>query len=252
MYRTRPIGAALSLSLVTFACSAAHEVSPEQTASVSSAVYHVKCNQVEPTDILISELVHFSVMSDYSLTLLGVDGSGNVEGDSMPDLVAGQVELINTVPTAKADLVEALENISGEPAYTIEEVNEVPDLTGCSELEVWTPNGTTFVDTPVFEVVASPETWDAWDDVHKEIAKVCPLVNRHGTDKDLVDPAGDGSTNLPPSETVSSTGVRANAFGICPAGTATGAYCMLSYATGINWTGRWCQPYYGQLRCVLK
>ena len=54
-----------------------------------------------------------------------------------------------------------------------------------------------------------------------------------------------------PSVTVSASGVTANAFGICPTGSTVGSYCKLSYATGVNYTGRTCQIYYGSLRCLL-
>lgn len=249
---TRQIGAACLVSLVPFACNGLDEPSSEPVDSISAAAYHVKCEQVEPTDILISELFLFSLMENYSLTRLGVDESGNVVGEDMPDLVAGQVELVNAVPEAKADLVEALGEIAGEPAYDVSSVTRVDEALACNDLEVWSATGNTFIDTEVFEVAVTPETWEAWDTVHKEIGKVCPLAHRQGVNKDYVDPAGDGSTNLPQSSTVSTTGVRANAFGLCPTGTATGTYCKLSYATGVNWTGRWCQTYYGQLRCLLK
>ncbi|HEY5956949.1 MAG TPA: hypothetical protein VIV60_10370, partial [Polyangiaceae bacterium] len=90
----------------------------------------------------------------------------------------------------------------------------------------------------------------SWVKVQKELSKECPLVKRNGN-KDIVDPPGDGSTNEPVSVTVSATGVAANAFGNCPAGSGAGTYCKLSYATGVNYAGRMCTVYYGSLRCLL-
>ena len=103
----------------------------------------------------------------------------------------------------------------------------------------------------MFSVAAGETNYDSWRTTHKEFGKVNPLVKRNAN-QDRVDPPCDGSTNLPPSSTVSTTGVRANAWGLCSSRTRTGTYCKLSYATGVRWKGRWCQPYYGYKRCVLK
>jgi hypothetical protein len=238
--------AIVPLTLV-LGCGAPDDSGSEPLGTVSNAAYHIQCNQVEPSDVLVSELVLLSLNEGYSLTLLYEDAAGNIAGTSMPDAVAGQVELINTVPEAQANVLDALDEVSGEDDYTVSSLTKVAGETGCTDLEAWTPTGTTLIDTPVFDATGT----EPLEDVLKEFGKVCPLVKNQGTNKGYVDPAGDGSTNLPPSSTVSATGVTANAWGLCPSSASTGTYCKLYYATGVNYTGRKCQYYYGYKRCLL-
>jgi hypothetical protein len=125
------------------------------------------------------------------------------------------------------------------------------DLPACIlGVPAWTPTGTTTVYTGQNLVFPSGVNTSSWRTTHREFAKECPLV-RAILNTDAIDPPGDGSTSLPPSTTVSATGVTANAYGLCPAGTPSMTYCKLSYATGVNWTGRKCTLYYGSMRCLL-
>ena len=207
-----------------------------------------QCTQATAKDILIAGLVKDSWIASYPLTRLFVDGSGLVTGPSLPDVLAGDLEVINTVPDALASLTRALEKSSGLPEYGMAGMG--PDTDACVGIPAWTPSGTTTVNTTSNEVFATEVNHDSWVTMQKEFGKECPLIKRIAN-KDIIDPPGDGSTNDPPSQTVSSFGVVANAFGICPAGSYAGEYCKLSYSTGINYTGRTCQVYYGSLRCLL-
>jgi hypothetical protein len=141
-----------------------------------------------------------------------------------------------------------LAKTSGLPEYS--SVGIGPDTEACSGIPAWTPNGTTTVDTTSNEIFVGETNHDSWVKVQDEFSKECPLVKRLAN-KDIIDPPGDGSTNNPPSQTVSATGIVANAFGNCPSYTYPGTYCKLSYATGVNYTGRSCQSYYSSLRCLL-
>jgi len=256
MHSKRYLGVFCALGLAAMACGATNETdSQEQLGSVSSASQDAKCGQAEPHDILISELFYDSVITNYSLTKLFVDGVGNIDGTDMPDLVAGQVGRINMVAAAKADVADALDKVTGLPAYTIAGYTHYAEA--CTDLEAltWDEEGeltTTLTDTDSFEVTAATN-YDSWADTHKEFGKVCPLVKRVGTDgKDTVDPPCDGSTNDPPSSTVSATGVVANAFGNCLSTTPSWTPCKLYYATGVNWTGRVCLWVSGVKQCVLR
>jgi hypothetical protein len=209
---------------------------------------HINCDKVEPKDVLIAELVLNSVKAEYPLTRLYVDSGGLITGDSVPDLVGGSLDVINTVPEARDSVAQALVKVSGEPDHgSVTISSSAPE---CDSVPAWTPDGETLTST-TSELVSGPGIDDySWKVAHKEFGKQCPLVKRHGN-SDWVDPPGDGSTNLPPSRTVSATGVRANAWGLCPYGTPPETHCMLSYATGINWKGRRCSNYWGALRCLV-
>ena len=209
---------------------------------------HIDCSQAEPKDVLIAELVKHSVIANYPLTRLYADANGDITGPALPDLVAGSLEVINSVPEAKTSVADALVKVSGEPDYGSVSLGAgVPE---CDEVRAWVPGGEIVTSTTSNLVSGPGVDDDSWKLAHKEFGKECPLVKRHG-DSDWVDPPGDGSTNDPPSDTVSATGVRADAFGLCPSGTAYGTYCMLSYATGINYEGRKCTNYWGYNRCLL-
>ncbi len=234
-------------SALSAACSNASD-SDEAVDSVASEINPGLCNIVQPKDILIAALVRDSWVASYPLTRLSVDASGAIVGPSLPDVLAGDIDLINSVPEARASAAAAVAKISGLPEYGMSGIG--PDTEACSAVPAWTPSGTTTIATTSNQVFPSGVNADAWREVQKEFGKECPLVKRLAN-RDIIDPPGDGSTNLPPSETVSSTGVTANAFGLCPADTAVGTYCKLSYATGVNYTGRSCQLYYGSLRCLV-
>jgi len=220
----------------------------ESVDTVSQALPPGQCNQAQAKDVLIAQLVKDSWIAGYPLTRLYVDANNQVTGPSLPDLVAGDLDIINTVPAALASVTNALANVSGLPDY--EMLGMGPDTAACTAIPAWTPTGSTIVNTSSNEVFPGSVNYASWRDVHKEFGKECPLVKRIGN-KDIVDPPGDGSTNDPPSVTVSASGVTANAFGICPSGSTAGTFCKLSYATGVNYTGRVCSVYYGSLRCLL-
>jgi hypothetical protein len=212
------------------------------------------CSQVDATDTIVAELVKVSWIAKYPLTRLEVvsaspDGmDGTVSGNDVPALVAGQLEIVNSVDAARQAVVRALRKVSGLPDYGMLEMG--PDIAGCTEVPVWTPEGIVVRDTSANWVHTDGVNDASWQTAHREFGKECPLVKRIGN-RDIVDPPGDGSTNAPASSTVSAEGVTANAFGLCPAGTPVGTYCKLSYATGVNYTGRTCRYYYGSLRCLL-
>jgi hypothetical protein len=206
------------------------------------------CAQAEAKDVLIAELMKDSWIAGYPLTRLYVDASGMITGPALPAPIAGDLDVINTIPVARDSVARALQKVSGLPDYVTDGMG--PDSEACFGIPAWTPGGPTTVDTTSNEVFAGAVNYASWRTTHKEFGKECPLIKRQGN-RDIIDPPGDGSTNQPPSATVSSTGVTANAFGLCPTGTSAGTYCKLSYATGVNYTGRTCQTYYGSLRCLL-
>lgn len=229
------------------ACGAAD--SESEPGSLSQEVLPPgQCNQATAKDVLIAGLVKDSWVAGYPLTRLFVDGSGLVTGPSLPDLLVGDLDVINNVTDARDSLARAVNKTAGLPDYGMAGIG--PDSDACNGVPAWTPSGSTTVNTSSNEVFATAVNHDSWVTVQKEFGKECPLIKRIGN-KDVVDPPGDGSTNDPPSQTVSAFGVVANAFGICPAGSYAGEFCKLSYATGVNYTGRVCQVYYGSLRCLL-
>lgn len=236
-----------AICVLPFGCSAGADVT-ESGESVSQAIAPGQCNQAVAKDVLIAQLVRDTWVTGYPLTRLSADANGSIVGPNLPDAVAGDLEIINSVTEARESVVRALEKVTGSPEYVPMGMGAVePECTG---IPAWTPNGTTTVDTTTEEIFVGEENHESWVKVQKEFSKECPLVKRLGN-KDLIDPPGDGSTNDPPSATVSATGVAANAFGFCPTGTYPGTYCKLSYAEGVNYTGRTCQIYYGSLRCLL-
>jgi hypothetical protein len=249
MVSRKHLGLFCTFGLATFlGCAGTDPAEP--LGMVSAASQDAKCSQAQPYDILIADLMHFSAQENFSLTHLSANASGYIVADeAMPDAVAGQVGLINTVSEARASLAEGLRKVSGLPAYTIAEWTL--ESAACTGLLAWSSPEPVITDTESYRVVPG-ENPDSWTTTHREIGKVCPLVKRVAN-ADVYDPASDGSTNRPPSSTVSATGVKANAFGLCPSGSRVGTWCKLSYATGINWNeARWCQTYGGYLRCVLR
>lgn len=228
-------------------CSAGN-ASEEAADSVTSEITPGQCNQALPKDVLIAQLVKDSWVVSYPLTRLSVDATGAIGGPALPDVMAGDLDLINAVPEARASVASAVSNLTGLADYGMNGIG--PDTDACSGIPAWTPSGSTTVDTSSNEVFPTGANVGSWREVQKQFSKECPLIKRLGN-RDIIDPPGDGSTNLPPSQTVSSTGVTANAFGLCPTGTYPGTFCKLSSGTGINYTGRSCQYYYGSLRCLL-
>jgi hypothetical protein len=227
---------------------AVSEASNDPVDSVSSAINPGQCNQVQAKDTLIAALVKDSWIVGYPLTRLSVNASGSIVGPSLPDVLAGDIDLINTVPAARASVAAALVKVTGLAEYGMAGIG--PDTEACSGVPAWTPSGSTTVNTASNQVFPSGVNEPSWRTTHQEFGKECPLIKRLGN-RDIIDPPGDGSTNLPSSQTVSASGVTANAYGLCAPGTAVNTYCKLSYATGVNYTGRTCQLYYGSLRCLL-
>jgi len=220
----------------------------ESVEEVTQALPPGQCNQAVAKDILVAQLVKDSWVAGYPLTRLSSDASGQIVGAGLPDIIAGDLEVINTITDARESVARALVDVSGLPDYVMQGIG--PDTAACTAIPAWTPTGTTTVNTASNEVFAGTLNYASWRTTHKEFGKECPLVKRIGN-KDIIDPPGDGSTNAPPSVTVSASGVTANAFGICPTASISGSFCKLSYATGVNYTGRSCTPYYGSLRCLL-
>ena len=246
--RITAVGCVLAtISTLGLGCSVGAEES-ESADTLSQALPPGQCNQATAKDVLIAQLVKDSWIANYPLTRLSTDASGAIVGPSLPDSIAGDLAIINTVPAARASVSAALVKVSGLPEYVM--LGMGPDIAACTAIPAWTPTGSTTVNTTSNEVFAGATNYASWRTTHKEFGKECPLVKRIAN-QDIVDPPGDGSTNEPPSVTVSATGVSANAFGICPTGSTVGAFCKLSYATGVNYTGRSCQTYYGSLRCLL-
>jgi hypothetical protein len=228
-------------------CSAGAE-GTESGDTISQAISPGQCNQAVAKDVLVAQLVQDSAVAGYPLTRLSTDANGLIGGPNLPDAVAGDLEIINTVVEARDSVARALVNVSGLADYDVLGIG--PDTDACTGIPAWTPNGSTTIDTKSNEVFVGATNHDSWVKVQKEFSKECPLVKRLAN-KDIIDPPGDGSTSDPTSETVSSTGVTANAFGLCPAGTPMWTYCKQYNATGVNFTGRACQPYYNSLRCLL-
>jgi len=236
-----------ALTALSLGCAVGTE-NNESVDALSQALPPGQCNQATAKDVLVAQLVKDSWLANYPLTRLSTDASGAIVGPNLPDLIAGDLEIINTVPDARASVAKALAKVSGLPDYVM--LGMGPEVAACTAIPAWTPGGSTTVDTTSNEVFAGATNYASWRDVHQEFGKECPLIKRIGN-KDIIDPPGDGSTNAPASITVSATGVSANAFGICPTGSTIGTFCKLSYATGVNYTGRYCQAYYGSLRCLL-
>ena len=249
MVRIGYLGFVGVLFMVPLACSSGDDGAPDDTGTVASPSQEAKCGQAEAKDTLIADLVHMSVMENYPLTRLYEDVTGEITGPGLPASIEGQLQILNTVPAARDSVATALEKVTGLPDYSIDAYGLHAEA--CDGVPAWTPLGDVMISTNAYWVEANPTNYDSWRTAHKEFGKQCPLVKRVGND-DIYDPPGDGSTNAPPSSTVSSWGVVANAWGICPSGAWQGTYCKLSYATGVNWTGRWCRYYYGANRCVLK
>jgi hypothetical protein len=237
----------VAICALPLGCSTGAEAT-EAGDSVSQAFSPGQCNRAVAKDVLIAQLVKDSWLTSYPLTRLSTDANGVIVGAGLPDEVAGDLEIINSIADARESVARALVDVSGLPDYAMAGMG--PDTDACTDIPAWTPNGTTTVNTTSNEVFAGEENHDSWVATQKEFSKECPLVKRLAN-KDIIDPPGDGSTNDPPSQTVSAAGVTANAFGMCPTGTYPGMYCKLSYATGVNYTGRICQTYYGSLRCLL-
>lgn len=233
--------------VLLLACSAA----PGTAESVDSTVQSIapgQCNRAVAKDVLIAQLVKDSAVTGYSLTRLTADENGAIVGSDLPDALVGDLEIINSVAEARESVMRALEKVSGLPDYSVAGIG--PDTDACTGIPAWTPNGVTTVNTSCNEIFVNETNHDSWVKVQNAFGKECPLVKRL-ENKDIIDPPGDGSTNDPPSLTVSASGVTANAFGNCASSAYPGTYCKLSYATGINYTGRSCQVYYGSLRCLL-
>jgi hypothetical protein len=249
--RTKSIFAAtivLSVSAIAIGCASEEPGDRDVDSLAQHADTNIKCDDVTEKDILIADLVKHSVVADYPLTRLYEDAGGDITGPAMPDLVAGAVELVNMHANARASVAQALVKVSGEPDYGHVEISTDPPIPECEVVP--TPWGSTAA-TESYLVIGAGTADGSWKTSYKEFGKQCPLVKFHAAN-DMIDPPGDGSTNLPPSRTVSATGVVANAWGLCPAGTPEGTHCKLSYATGINWTGRRCTNYWGALRCLVE
>ncbi len=257
MRSVRQVGSACSLAILCVAsggCGAAGD-SGGETATLVEQAAALNCDKAEAKDVLIAQLMRDSWgdSSDpenyppYPLTRLSVDPSGNVTGPGLPPAVKGDLDLINSVPEAHDSVVRALAKVSGSGEYSIGGIG--PDTDACPDVPAWTPNGEIRVSTVANELFITGGD-KVWKETQKAFAQECPLIKTNGNHY-IIDPPGDGSTSLPPSETVSAWGVRANAYGICPTGSWSGVWCKLSYATGINWTGRSCQAYCGYLRCLL-
>lgn len=237
-----------AICALPLACSVGTDPSESVDGASQAVLPPGQCNQAVAKDVLIAQLVKDSWVAAYPLTRLYADASGAITGPSLPDLLIGDLDLINSITEARESVARALVKVTGLPEYVIQGIGA--ETEACMGIPAWTPSGPTTVNTTSIEVIAGPVNHDSWRDTQKEFGKECPLIKRIGN-KDIVDPPGDGSTNDPPSATVSASGVTANAFGICPTGTTTGTFCKLGYATGINYTGRSCQVYYGSLRCLL-
>jgi hypothetical protein len=206
------------------------------------------CLFARAKDTLIAELVKDSWRVGYPLTRLYVNADGSVSGANLPDLLQGELDVINTVEPARASVAAAVAQISGLPDYVMNGMSAA--LPSCLSVPAWTPNGTTSVATTFNEVFPGTTNIASWRATHAAFGAECPLV-RSLLNTDAVDPPGDGSTNSPPSSSVSASGVRANSYGLCSGDAWEGRHCKLSYASGVNWTGRKCQTYYGNLRCLL-
>jgi hypothetical protein len=206
------------------------------------------CAAVQPTDVIIADLVKTSWDVKYPLTRLRVAANGQITGPSLPPALVGQLEVLNTIPEARDAVATALVKVSGLPDYgMVRTASEVPF---CASVPAWSPNGTIAISTTAIRVFPSTTNRSSWETTSAEFGKVSRLV-RPFSMRDIVDPPSDGSTSAPPSATVSATGYVANSFGVCPSTAPVGAYCKLSTATGSNFSGRKCVLYYGQKRCLL-
>jgi hypothetical protein len=206
------------------------------------------CLFARAKDTLIAELVKDSWRVGYPLTRLYVNADGGVSGPNLPASLQGELDVINTVEPARASVAAAVAKISGLPDYVMNGMSAA--LPSCLSVPAWTPKGTTSVATTFNEVFPGTANIASWRAAHAAFAAECPLV-RSLLNTDAVDPPGDGSTNSPPSSSVSASGVRANSYGLCGGDAWEGRHCKLSYASGVNWTGRKCQTYYGYMRCLL-
>jgi hypothetical protein len=227
-------------------CGAAGDSGSETLGSVEQGAA-LNCDKAAPKDVLIAQLMKDSWIAQYPLTRLTVDPSGSITGPNVPELLVGNLEIINSVPEAHDSVVRALNRVSGLGDYTIGAIG--PDTDACPAVPAWTPSGPTVVSTTANELFDIGDD-KVWKTTQKEFARECPLIKTNGNHY-TIDPPGDGSTNNPPSATVRAWGVRANAYGNCPTGSYLGIYCKLNYAQGVNWTGRSCQSYYGYVRCLL-
>ncbi|MGC4064745.1 MAG: hypothetical protein QM784_08905 [Polyangiaceae bacterium] len=236
-----------AISVFPLGCSMDAQES-ESVDSVTQALPPGQCNRAEAKDVYIAQLVKDSWLTGYPLTRLSSDASGAIVGPNLPDAVAGDLEIINSIEAARVAVAKALVKVTGLPEYVIEGTGE--EIAACVGIPAWTPTGETTVDTTSIEILVGATNQDSWLETQKQFSKVCSLIKRTAN-RDFVDPAGDGSTNNPPSATVSASGVRANAFGNCPTGIQQDTFCKLSYATGINYTGRTCRLYNGATRCLL-
>jgi hypothetical protein len=257
MYKLRitSMGCVLgAICALAIGCSAGSD-GTESVDTMSQALPPGHCSQAVAHDVLIAQLVKDSWLTGYPLTRLYTATSGSIVGPSLPDAVAGDLDIINTIAEARQSVSTALEKVSGLADYA--PLGLGADTPACEDIPAWTPTGTTTIDTTSNVTNVGTTNYDSWLETQKQFSKVCPLIKRIANE-DTVDPPGDGSTSLPASETVSDTGVRANAYGVCPAyfpdgitPVVQGTYCKLSYATGVNYTGRSCQLYYGVRRCLL-
>jgi hypothetical protein len=212
-----------------------------------SAVSGPKCNQVQAKDPLIAQLVADSWREQYPLTRLYV-ASGIVTGTDLTPAVSGDLDIINTVPDALASVIAALDKVSGLPDYGFDSMG--PGVEACTGVPAWSTPEPVLIDTERYVVTTNGVNDKSWKTAHKEFGKECPLIKVNGANQEEIDPPGDGTTS-DPQYYMNTAGVTANAFGLCPSGTTTGTYCRMSYATGSYYLGRWCKPYYGQMRCVL-
>ena len=244
---------ALLTLTVPMACAATDDSESEGPSGVVQSTWKPnQCKHAEPHDVLIADLFAASLAADFSLTQLYNDG-GNVAGPAeMPAPVAATVADINDVEEAREAVITALDNgVTGLPEYSVESYVVVHEG-GCPDFEAWAGDETAVTDLDLYDDITIAANPDSWDETIKQFGKECPLVKRMDQ-KNSIDPGGDGSTNRVTRATLARQGVTANAWGLCPAGVPTGTYCMLSYATGTYYAGtRWCQPYRGYKRCLLK
>jgi len=208
------------------------------------------CEDSEPTDMLVLDLVKHAWLAGFPLTRLQVDAEGLVTGTDVPDSVAGDLEVINHVPEARAALARAVSQFAGLPNYEVGGIG--PDEPACEGVPAWSPSGTVYVSTTANLVTPKGESADSWQVVHAALAKEAPLLAVPGR-SDMIDPPGDGSTCVPTS-VVGGFGVKANAFGLCDDSIADeGTWCMLNYASYRYFSGeRVCTEWYGNLRCMLR
>ncbi len=215
-----------------------------ESASSEASKEPAACGRVKPHDVYVAQLVKDSWFVKYPLTRLSVAADGTIVGDGAPDMILGDLEVINLIPAARKDVARAVKEIAGLPDYGMRRIG--PDKPLCSSVPAITPSGIVSVSTYANRVVPDGLNQASWTATHTAFGKQCLLVRRVG-DRDIIDPPGDGSTNSPVSATVSATGVRADVFGRC---SCPWCYCKLSYATGVNYTGRLCLRYNSQWRCL--